>query len=167
MQTGRNIASFLLLLLLAAPLLVLSVLQLKQAYIRYGMEERLEKGLLKTIFVSKHDLKRINSDEILVAGKMFDVKELQETDSGFAVTGVFDDDETAVLNMIQNTCTQEHSKHNPVFAQAFQLLQDVFFQSTEEPQAVITVAAKLFQNPIAVLPVRHKQVRCPPPQHLA
>lgn len=165
MNVRRSIASFFL-LVLAAPLFMLSFLQLKQAYIRHEMEERLEKGLQETVFVSKQEWKRHNSHEIWVAGRLFDVKEIQATASGFLVTGIFDDAETAVLQQVQNTCARQASKDTPVFAQFFQLLHGYFFQDAGQVHFVAGRPAKLFQNPIWHLPLRYKKVLAPPPQWL-
>jgi len=49
---------------------VLSVLQLRQVYIQY----RMKAGMLKTIFILRHKFQQLNSREILVDSKLFDVK---------------------------------------------------------------------------------------------
>jgi hypothetical protein len=166
MNNRHTITSFLL-LVLAMPLLFLSFLQLKQAYIRHEMEERLEMGLQQTLFISKPDWKRHNDREIWVGGKLFDVKKMQVTADGFIVTGLFDETETAVLQQLQNTCAKQTTKDTPVFAQFFQLLQDLFSQETAPINSVAKRPAELFQNPIPYLPFHYKKIPAPPPQFLA
>ena len=131
------------------------------------MEERLEAGLLKTILITKQDFNKINSDEILVAGQLFDIKECSQTKTGFVVTGVFDEDETIVLQQLTTTSKEQNAADNSLLAHAFQVLHGFFFQTPEEPQKITTAATKLFQNPISPLPVCYRPVLCPPPQPLA
>jgi hypothetical protein len=166
MRLRRTITASLLLLLVAAPLFFLSALQLRQWHIQHTLEERLEAGLLKTIFVPKHEWHPLNSHEILLHEKLFDVKDVQEQATGFLVTGVFDEDETAVLQQIAYTCKQKNTKEDPVFAQFFQLLQGLFLQPESTQPAFAATAIKLFQNPIAALPLFYRQIVSPPPQSL-
>lgn len=163
----RPIIASSLLLLLAMPLLVLSFLQLKQAYIKHEMEERLEAGLLKTFFVPKEKWYRLNSREIVVANKLFDLKECRAVTNGFVVTGVFDDEETAVLHQLDRACQQNNPKDGHLLAQVFQLLHGFFFQSDAEPQWIPATRPQLFQNPIPHLSLHCKPVLCPPPRALA
>lgn len=164
MRVCRSITAFFLLLLFAAPLLFLSYLQLRQAYIKHTLEERLEAHLLKTIFVPRQAWRQLNSREILVDGKLFDLKEVHREAGGFTVTGVFDEDETAVLQQIAQACSADDSKDSPVFAQFFQLLHGLFFQIAAGALLLTDLPPKLFQNPIAVLPSCYLQVASPPPQ---
>jgi len=167
MPNWRTILSFFLLVILAMPLLVLSSLQAKQLYIKYTMEERLEAGLLKTIFIPQQEFKRLNSHEILVDNKLFDVKTLHATKNGFVATGVFDEEETAVLQQIEKTSSADGLKDTPVFAQIFQLLQGYYFQSDSDVHVAAVSTTELFQNPISPLPAFFQQVISPPPQACA
>lgn len=167
MQFRRTILASFLMLILAAPLLVLSFLQLQQLYIQHGREERLEAGLLKTLLISRNDFKQLNRHEILVANKLFDVKELKVTKNGVLVTGVFDEEETAVLQHLEKTNSTGDAKDSPVFAQAFQLFQEFYFQPAAETHLIAASVIEVFQNPIPTLPTRYLQVVSPPPQVLA
>src|SRR6476620_6570439 len=110
MQLRCTILASLLMLILAAPLLVLSFLQLKQLYIQHGREERLEATLLKTVFIPQHGFKQLNRHEISVDNKLFDVKELKVTKTGVLVTGVFDEEETALVQHLEKSNTADTSK---------------------------------------------------------
>ena len=164
MRVCRSIVAFFLLLPFAVPLLFLSFLQLRQAYIKHGMEERLETHMIKTFFVPQQKWRQLNSREILVDGKLFDLKEVRKESSGFNVTGVFDEDEMAVLQQITQACSATNLKDTPVFAQFFHLLHGLFFQAAACCLWAIDFYAKLFQNPIAALPFCYQQVALPPPQ---
>lgn len=131
------------------------------------MEERMEARLLQTFFIPQQELQRINSREILVHDKLFDVKKAQAVKNGIVVTGVFDEAETAVLHQIDKTCRQQATKDTPVFAQFFHLLQGFFFQESSLANLVAASNNKFFQNPISLLPVMYKQVLSPPPQSVA
>src|SRR5690349_4974131 len=116
MRRWHTIPAFFLLLILAAPLVFLSFLQVKQAYIKHGAEERLERGLLKTLFVPQQSWQALNDHEIVVDGKLFDVKDVCRTADGFTVTGVFDEEETNVLQQIDRSGNVNASKDTPAFA---------------------------------------------------
>lgn len=164
MKSGRLITAFSFLAVLAAPLLVLSFLQLKQAYIKHSIEERLEAGLQKTIFIPTAKLKRINSRELEVDGKLFDLKELTAVPGGYHATGVFDEEETAVLQHLEAASQAKNSKDTPLLAHLLQLLQEGYVQSHVETAPVAAITTELFQNPIASLPTVCQPVLAPPPQ---
>jgi hypothetical protein len=166
MRSWRIITALFLLLLVAVPLIFLSALQLRQWHIRHTLEERLEAGLPKTFFVPKNNWQPLNSHEILLHKKLFDLKQVQEQASGYLVTGVFDEDETAVVQQIANTCQQKNAKEDPVFAQFFHLLQGLFLQPESALPAIAASSVKLFQNPIVPLPLFYRQIISPPPQSL-
>lgn len=164
MRTRRIILSFFLLALLTAPVLSLLFLQLKQAYIKHTLEERLETQLLKTLIIPKQEWQEPDADEIVIDGKMFDIKERRETASGVMVTGVFDEDETAVLHRLAAGCNEQSAKDVSLFAHAFQLLHGFFFQSGDASGITAVATGNVFQNLIVRLPVSYKQVLYPPPQ---
>jgi hypothetical protein len=166
MRFWRIITALFLLLLVAAPLFFLSALQLRQWHIKHTLEERLEAGLLKTIFVPKDEWQPLNRHEILLHEKLFDVKAVQEQATGFMVTGVFDEDETLVLQQIAHACKQKNAKEDPVYAQFFQLLQGLFLQPEDTQLKLAAPVVKLFQNPITALPLSCLQIVSPPPQSL-
>ncbi|HUQ97104.1 MAG TPA: hypothetical protein VM010_05535 [Chitinophagaceae bacterium] len=163
----RRIISVFFGLLLALPLLYLTGLQVKQAYIKYSLEERMEAHLLKTLFIPKQDWQRINSREIIIDGKLFDLKSVREKGDGYLVTGVFDEEETAVVQQLDKTCKGQTTKNAALFNEAFRLLQQFFYQAADEPLPMMVLRKKLFQNPISDLPQLHKPVLLPPPQATA
>ena len=117
----RRIISVFFGLLLALPLLYVTGLQVKQVYIKHSLEERLEARLLKTLFIPTQDWRRINNREILIDGKLFDLKSVTETTDGFLVSGVFDEEETAVVQQLDKSCNTNTAKDTPVFTHFFQM----------------------------------------------
>ena len=100
-KKANDIASALLLLLIALPLASLLVLQGWQWYLKHTAKERLEKELLETVVVKKHEFRwDKEGKEIRVAGRMFDVKSLQIQGEDILVTGIFDEKETAINAML-------------------------------------------------------------------
>jgi len=152
---------------LAAPLFFLSYMQLRQLYIKHTLEERMERSLLKTVFIPRQDWSPVNNDETLVDGKLFDVDEMHVTKNGMFVTGVFDEEETAVMQQMDKSCAANHSKETPVFAQFFQLLDGLFFHATSVQPLIGKSVHQYFQNLILNLPHSYKQVISPPPQVFA
>jgi hypothetical protein len=164
MRLWRTIISVFLLLLFAVPLFFLSFLQLQQLYIKHTLEERLETGLLKTIFIPQQDWKGMNRGEIVIDGKLFDVAEVRREANGITVTGIFDDEETAVVQHLDKSCSATNAKDIPVFAQFFQLLDGLFFQANTPQHNLTEASSKLFQNLIVHFPQLYREVLSPPPQ---
>ena len=78
-------------------------LQAFQQYIKYTATERLESEELVTITVPVSKVQWMEEGrEIMVDGKMFDIKTYSEKDAVFTATGVYDDKETAVMELLNH-----------------------------------------------------------------
>lgn len=90
--------------------------------IRYEMKERLERELLHTITVPRDKViwAKYNK-EIIVEGKMFDVESYSIKDGLCFFTGLFDEEETALNDLLEKK-TEDRDK-NELLAQLFQWLQ--------------------------------------------
>lgn len=93
----KNITAFTLLLLVASPLLVSVGYILQKHYIKHQMKEQLEKANLQTLLLQPDQLHWAKADkEIWVNNQLFDVKEIQLTNKGYLIKGLFDTQETAI-----------------------------------------------------------------------
>jgi len=103
------------------PTLLIVYFQLAQWQQQKHMEEELESHQLQTISISKSELKwyKLNK-EVLVEGKLFDVKKIHEKDATVFLTGLFDEKETEIKNNLGIIRKAESDKKkNSELAQQF------------------------------------------------
>jgi len=84
------------------PLILSGGLQVFQAYLKYRAQHRLETETLVSIQVPSQHVKWIEDDEVMIQGKMFDIKTYHETDGFFHAVGVWDEKETKVMQLMNN-----------------------------------------------------------------
>lgn len=109
---GKNITALGLLLLLAIPLIFSITLVIKQKVLQYQRGERFETEELQTIKISPEKLYWIKAEkEILVDGKMFDVKSYHKDGDKIILTGFFDHKEEKIVSHIKALL---HQKDKPI-----------------------------------------------------
>lgn len=97
------LASLVLLLIVSIPCLLFVYYQSAQWYIRHEMEEKLENEQLQTIVIPVSDVKWYKENkEIIVEGKLFDVKSVAYQDEMASFTGLYDHQETNIKAQLEN-----------------------------------------------------------------
>ncbi len=91
------------------------------------MKEQLEEKMLHSIVLSIKDVNWFKpGKEIVVEGKMFDVKSATYRDDGTIVfTGLFDEEETLLVKQLQQKQQDENTKGNKQLVQLLQLAQSL------------------------------------------
>jgi hypothetical protein len=106
MRLPKIITPFALVLVLL-PCLYCLYFQVKHQVIRWEMEEKLERDAVQTIVVPANEFRWYDEGrEIVVNGKMFDVKSITQENGNYLITGLFDEDETQLhlaLNKLQHS----------------------------------------------------------------
>jgi hypothetical protein len=99
-----------LLLLSTAPLLFTIGWQVKQQVIRHRMHEALENSLVHTLVLTPQELSwAIEGKELIINGRLFDVKEISASANGtFEIKGLFDDEETQLLDLVRKKLPDEN-----------------------------------------------------------
>jgi hypothetical protein len=116
MKPKPTILSLALLLLMATPLLLSVVMQLRQLQVQHQAKERLEKEKQHTIALHKNQWHWVKKGkEIRVGNRLFDVHSLREVNGVFYFTGLYDDEETAIVKQLNHL---QHNKQQSV-AQTF------------------------------------------------
>lgn len=110
----KKILPFVATIVFAAPLLYVVFLQTKQIIIRHEMKERLEEQMLHKVTVQKQDIHWTEKGkELRIDGHMFDAEEVEyHTDGSITVTGLYDDEETDLLQQLNKTCQQQNTTEN-------------------------------------------------------
>lgn len=100
-QGFRKIAVVGLALLIAMPLVLTIGVLVKQKIIQFLRQERLETEQLQTIILAEENIHWIkNGKEILVAGKLFDIKYFEKRNSMAIFTGFFDEEEDGLYDQL-------------------------------------------------------------------
>ena len=161
-----RVGTFTLLALALAPVCYLFSFHFQQQRIRHRMEEELVCGKLQQVTLQRNDLhwNRVGK-EIIVDGKLFDVKAITYNKNGDAiVTGLFDNDETVLVREFQKNQKENNSQGTRQLAQFFQLM----LVMPEYPQENISFTVLLNStrfpgiesNPVAAF----MAILTPPPQ---
>jgi hypothetical protein len=99
----KTIIAFILGCTVLIPLLFSGGLQLFQQYIKYRASQELESSSLITVSFPLSKVKWMEEGrEIMVDGKMFDIKTYTEKNGILIATGVFDEKETRIMELLNN-----------------------------------------------------------------
>jgi hypothetical protein len=145
------------------PLLFALFFLVKQQTIRHEMKERLERELLHTIAVPQDKVVWAKyNKEIIVEGKMFDVESYSIKDSVCVFTGLFDEEETALNDLLEKKTNDKNE--NELLAQLFQWLQSPCISLSFHEEVAVN------KNNETCFPVLHHisfpyiNIPTPPPQ---
>lgn len=107
---------------LLAPAFYFLTFHVHQQKIHTEMEQRLERELKQTISLNPNDIKWIrNEKEIIIGDRLFDVHEIKyEADGKITVSGLFDDEETILVEQFQKRQQENNSTGNKQIAQILQ-----------------------------------------------
>lgn len=113
-----------MLLLISVPLFFTLVFLVKQHWLQHRMFEKIEQGYVNTYSFSTGDLQWIKKGkELLIKGKLFDVKNYTITADSITVTGLFDEEEELLkTNYLQSA----NSKNDPPSPLQLLLLKSFF-----------------------------------------
>ena len=122
MKTSVKHIVFILLVILSASAVCPALLQLKQIVNRQRMLHRMEKESLQTLHLKKGELVWFKKNkELLVDGKLFDVKSIRFENEMAIVKGLYDDKEDELVYNIRNHQTEKKGdaslklSHLPLF----------------------------------------------------
>ena len=89
----------------------------------YQMEEKLEQSSLETVLIDTDQLVWVEKErEVLISGKLFDVKSSKIIDGKILLTGLFDTTEDAITKKITALQNNKNDSSSPVFSMLTKLL---------------------------------------------
>jgi hypothetical protein len=116
MRSGKTISLTILLFAAVLPLFLSAIFLGGRIAIRITMLRNLDEDQVTTIRIPEKDFKWYEENrEILVDGKMFDVKSIQLTDGVYEVTGLFDNMETELNTMLEDIHKDAKSNRDKTF----------------------------------------------------
>ena len=120
-QIKQKITAYSLLLLIALPLLFSVFFLVKQNTIRVAAQDQLNTSSLQTITIPLSELHWLNNEkELLIAGKLFDVKSYSFTNNTVTLSGLYDTNED---ELVQELYTMVDHKNGSESA-----LNDIIFK---------------------------------------
>jgi len=124
--------TILLLLLTATPYLYFFIQAAEQKAARKRMEERMEKEIFQTISVRTGDINWAEEGkEAWIGGRMFDIKSFRREADRYILTGLFDEEETALVKDLINQQQKQNAGGNKLIAGFFQLFN---YTETSSPE---------------------------------
>lgn len=162
----KKIATIILLILVAIPVSCPFILLLKQKAIRKEAASRLEGSNQQVIYLAENDLHWVEKGkELIINGRLFDVKSITPGHNHLVkVTGLFDNDETSIVQQIRSG----HEKNNSENGR--QLMQFLQFQlampETGQCSGEISMRSHIHLLPLTApgLPTSVIDILTPPPQ---
>ena len=171
-KSYKKIVAGAMLLLVSVPLFFTVVFLLKQHLVQYRMFEKIEQGCVSTYSFSTGDLQWLKKGkELLIKGKLFDVKTYTITDDFITVTGLFDEEEE-LLNT--NFLKLANSKNDPPSPLQLLLLKSFFSPAfTNSTDHTVLNLQFIFVDGNILLPVdliivsMNYPIDTPPPRNLS
>lgn len=106
-------------------------LTIRQHHIRDRMKEELEKQLLHTITVSNEDIHWVKKGkELLINGRMFDVKNAEQKTGSTTFKGLYDDEETFLINQLDKSRNKRSPANDQLLSGFFKCLLSIFFDES-------------------------------------
>lgn len=104
-----------LLLIVAIPLFYSAGFLITQKLVKGQMEEKLEKSALQTVVVPVKEVRWLNGKkEIIVQGKLFDVKSFSIANETLIATGLFDEDEDKLHEKLKGFLERSSNDASPL-----------------------------------------------------
>jgi hypothetical protein len=171
-KTYKKIVAGSLLVLVSIPLFFTILFLLKQHSVKYSMFEKIEKGYVSTYSFSTNDLLWVNEGkELLIKGKLFDVKTYTITADSITLTGLFDEEEE-LLNA--NYLQIADSKNDPPTPLQMLLIKSFFSPAfTNSPDYTLVSVQFIFIEgtilPLgdATIVTMYYPIDTPPPRNLS
>ncbi len=165
-MTKQKRYAFYLFIFLSTPICSLVFIQIFQLVIKYEMKEKLEYQMLHRVTIKKTDLVWVKKNsEILLEGRMFDVKSISQENDILHIQGLFDDEETVIENFIQKNNSGNSTEQQRTLVQIFQVFQSLIHTELLKDQIVLFPVNKiLFSENQSALVDHISKVNTPPPK---
>jgi hypothetical protein len=108
------------------PVLFFLFFHFRQLQIHHEMKEQLENSLVQTILIAENKVHWIKpGKEINIDGKLFDIRFFYLKNGYYHFTGLFDEEETALINDLKNNLHTPDKQNVPLLGAFFHWLQCV------------------------------------------
>jgi len=145
MRNAKKISVLALFIVLVAPLAAPLILQLKILFIEIKAKERLERTQLITIHVSRENFTWAKpGEEIILGGKLFDVKQILQKEKDFVVTGLFDEQETNLGKKLDKLWQEHRSRQGLLLFKYLKQLGKSCIRQSPPAAALLTSECNIY-----------------------
>lgn len=138
---------------------------LEQHLIRQRIKERLENEQLQTIVLDAEEMNWTRSGkEAWIDGRLFDISSQRNENGLYTLTGVFDEEETALVGLLEKKQQQSNDPGDELLGQLFELLQDIYKKPAGEQPVLFTRGNLSFVSYTSPLSSISLAIITPPPQ---
>jgi len=162
----KQILTVFLMAVFSFPLVSPVLLQVKQMYVQWQMQESLEKQELVHVRIKTSDIEWIKSKkECVINGDMFDVKHIQIINDETVLTGLYDKKEKEIRkDMEDQTKNQQQSGKTLQLVKLYSVLQNNF-ASVEITDRAFLLQKKLAIVSLSVYKIPFLGINTPPPKY--
>jgi hypothetical protein len=129
------------------------------------MKEKLEQQSLQSIAIADNDVHWIEEDkEILVNEKLFDVKTLEYRNGYTVFTGLFDQQETELMQQLEAMQKQVPSSDNKLLTDFFQWLMSVYHDHYYQDNIYKSLTVLNHTKSSTDLSEQFPEINTPPPR---
>ncbi|HMX76873.1 MAG TPA: hypothetical protein PKZ71_03095 [Chitinophagaceae bacterium] len=141
--TKHKITAFLLLIPVLMPVIFSCAFHIQQQWIQHKMKRRLESDLLHSLTINKKNIRWSRpGKELMVNGHYFDVKKINDNkDGSISVKGIYDDEETLLLQRLKEATQRSRNNHHKIFTQLLQFVSGL--DDTQYAERSFTTIAAL------------------------
>ena len=165
MGSKKKIVAFVFVIITLCPVIAFYTLSICKKIVQHQMEEKMERSLLQTIVAKKGSFTWIKMNkEILINGKMFDVKSYKTNVEETTFKGLYDEDEKKIVQDINELSSEKNEPLQPTLQLLKVLLATYTFKVSEYPDNVIFKEIKNeYFNYDELLAFHHTSIFLPPP----
>ena len=165
MGSKKKIVAFVFVIITLCPVIAFYTLSICKKIVQHQMEEKMERSLLQTIVAKKGSFTWIKMNkEILINGKMFDVKSYNTNVEETTFKGLYDEDEKKIVQDINELSSEKNEPLQPTLQLLKVLLATYTFKVSEYPNNVIFKEIKNeYFNYDELLAFHHTSIFLPPP----
>ena len=165
MGSKKKIVAFVFVIITLCPVIAFYTLSICKKIVQHQMEEKIERSLLQTIVAKKGSFTWIKMNkEILINGKMFDVKSYKTNVEETTFKGLYDEDEKKIVQDINELSSEKNEPLQPTLQLLKVLLATYTFKVSEYPDNVIFKEIKNeYFNYDELLAFHHTSIFLPPP----
>lgn len=143
MLKTKKILAFSMLLLVVAPLFFFIGFLVKREIIYHEMMEKLESASLHTITIRLADVNWTKKNkEVMIDGKLFDVKYVEIIDNKINLTGLFDDEETKLEKKISTAFQSNKNQQAPFSQLKLKFIFNFYFNEDHSSDSVSVYQSK-------------------------
>lgn len=165
MGSKKKIVAFVFVIITLCPVIAFYTLSICKKIVQHQMEEKIERSLLQTIVAKKGSFTWIKMNkEILINGKMFDVKSYNTNVEETTFKGLYDEDEKKIVQDINELSSEKNEPLQPTLQLLKVLLATYTIEGSDYPNNVIFKEIKNeYFNYDELLAFHHTSIFLPPP----